>query len=195
KVDILSAVLLKAEDEKRPLTAAERGHAELMIRRSDNDATDALYTDIGYDRGLDAANRRLGLSATTAGRDKHWGLTETTAADQLRLLRLVLTDEESDDNPLSPSSRSYIRSLMSTVEPDQTWGVSAADSDDSGFELKNGWLSLDPDGTWIINSIGIVDHDGDDVLIAVLGNKQPSEAAGIQRAEAAASAAADAVTG
>jgi hypothetical protein len=55
--------------------------------------------------GLDAANERLGLTDTSGGEDGPWGLTRTTAADQLTLLRQVF----GDDSELSESARTYPR--------------------------------------------------------------------------------------
>ncbi|WP_446039253.1 serine hydrolase [Streptomyces sp. SID1121] len=118
KVDILATLLLKAQDEHRGLTAAEKSYASSMIRVSDNTATDALWGIIGGGGGLDAANRRLGLKDTTAGAGGLWGLTQTTAPDQLILLSAVFGEE----SPLTASSRSYARTLMGRIAGGQDWG-------------------------------------------------------------------------
>ena len=76
KVDILAALLLRAQDAGRGLTAAERSLAGDMIRYSDNDAASALWWTIGGAAGLARANKRLGLTETpsrTAG-----GVSPTT---------------------------------------------------------------------------------------------------------------------
>ena len=77
KVDILAALLLLAQDEGRQLNGAEQAYAEAMIRRSDNTSATELLKVIGGEEGLDAANGRLGLTATRAAHA--WGLTRTTA--------------------------------------------------------------------------------------------------------------------
>jgi hypothetical protein len=46
----------------------------------------------------------------------------------------------------------------------------------------------------VINSIGVVSHHGQRLLIAVLSSGQPSEQTGIQQVQAAARAAAAAIT-
>ncbi len=84
--------------------------------------------------------------------------------------------------------------LMRDVEPGQAWGVSAAAARGTRPAVKNGWLPLPPDGYWVINSIGVDRHDGRRLLIAVLSDGQPSEAAGIVQVEAAARAAATLIT-
>ncbi|MER7725969.1 serine hydrolase [Streptomyces sp. NPDC096323] len=182
KVDILAALLLRTQDEGRALTAGERAHAVAMIERSDNESATALLTAVGGASGLDAANERLGLTATTAA--TAWGLTRTTAADQLTLLEAVFgTDADAE---LSQESRKYLRGLMAQVEADQRWGVSAAGSDGA---LKNGWMPRTATGLWNINSIGRVTADGRTCLVAVLSAGQPAKEAGIALVESVAKAA------
>jgi hypothetical protein len=55
--------------------------------------------------------------------------------------------------------------------------------------VKNGWLPSAPrGGLWEINSIGVISHDGQQLLIAVLSSGHPSESDGIQVVQAAVSA-------
>ncbi|MFE6750943.1 serine hydrolase [Kitasatospora purpeofusca] len=190
KLDILAALLLRTQDVGSTPTAAQRDLATTMIENSDNDSATGLWDEIGGDPGLDAANARFGLTATEAGQDGYWGLTSTTADDQLRLLRQVFTD----DSLLSATSRSYIRELLDQVEDDQRWGVGAAASN-GGFEVKNGWLPRDSDGLWVINSIGRVERDGHELLIAVVSDGNPTDTDGVDLVESVARAAAEAVTG
>jgi hypothetical protein len=195
KVDILAALLLQAQDEGRTLTAEERRQAEEMIRSSDNDAADALWRTIGGEAGLDAANRRLGLTGTTGGEDGHWGLTQTTSEDQAALLRAIYTPA----SPLSATARGYIRRLMGEVVPEQRWGVSAAadgragdatDPDsDPQCELKNGWLPRTASGLWDVNSIGRVVSGGREYLVAVVSAGHVTREDGIALVEGAARAA------
>jgi len=81
------------------------------------------------------------------------------------------------------------------VEPGENWGMTAAADPGSGPAVKNGWL---PDGSesglWVINSIGVLRHDGQRLLVAVLSSGQPTEAVGISQVQAAARAAAASVT-
>ncbi|WP_328889937.1 serine hydrolase [Streptomyces sp. NBC_00316] len=180
KVDILAALLLQAQDHGRDLTAHERSRAVTMIEHSDNDAATALMQTIGGAAGLDAANRRFGLTMTTAA--PRWGLTQTTAADQLVLLRTVF----GTDSKLTEDSRSYLQGLMRNVSADQHWGVSAAGS---RWALKNGWMPRSATGLWDINSIGQVTAHGHTYLMAVLSTGQRTMATGIARVESVAKAA------
>ncbi|WP_326611291.1 class A beta-lactamase-related serine hydrolase [Streptomyces scopuliridis] len=181
KVDILAALLLKAQDQGRVLTAQEKTYATSMIQVSDNASADALWQAIGGADGLDAANKRLGLTATTGGSGALWGLTQSTAADQLALLSAVFGDDS--DSPLGSGSRTYIQGLMGGVAADQDWGVSAAGA---ATGLKNGWLARSATGLWDINSIGRIVADGHGYLVAVLSSGSVSKEAGISLVEKAA---------
>ncbi len=189
KADILAALLWQRQQAGRELTTAERAAAALMIEQSDNTAADTLYTAVGEAAGLDAANLTFGLTGTTAGADGHWGLTETTAADQLRLLQVVF----SSDSPLDDQRQAYLQSLMGQVATDQDWGVSAADQD-GAYTLKNGWLPRSATGLWVVNSIGRVTHDGRELLVAVLSEGSADQQSGIDTVQELAEAAAGALT-
>ncbi|MHB9754863.1 serine hydrolase [Streptomyces sp. BYX5S] len=196
KVDVLAALLLQAQDAGRTLTAQERTYATAMIERSDNAATTALWDGIGGAEGLDAANRRLGLTGTTGGDGALWGLTQTTAADQLTLLQQVFGVGDGDF-ALSADARAYVRELMGNVESDQAWGVSAAAGGgaSSAFALKNGWLQRSTTGLWDINSVGEVTVDGRKYLVAVVSNGSATKDAGVGLVEDVAKAAVPVVSG
>ena len=188
KVDILAALLLRAQDAGRSLTVAEKAYAAAMIEKSDNDAASALWRAIGVGDGLDAANERFGLTGTGGGDGPLWGLTRTTAADQVTLLRQVFV---ADGSLLSGASRAYVRGLMERIADGQRWGVSAAAEEAAGaaWALKNGWLRRSTTGLWIVNSIGRVESGGRGCLVAVVSRGSGTRAEGISLTEAAARAA------
>jgi hypothetical protein len=182
KIDILAALLLHAQDQQRELTGSEREYAAIMVERSDNSAATALWHRIGGAYGLDTANERLGLPGIQGDQADYWGLTQTTAAGQLSLLRAVF----GDDSPLDGESRRYLRDLMRHVDPSQSWGVSAAADDRSASALKNGWLQRSTTGRWDINSVGRVDHAGHTVLVAALSSGNITQGVGVRLVEDAA---------
>jgi hypothetical protein len=138
---------------------------------------------------VDKANRVFGLSETTAGTGPYWGLTTTTADDQIRLLRLVFTRP----SVLTARSQDYVQYLMGHVEADQQWGVPAAADHGTRFMVKNGWLPSPATGLWEINSIGEVVHHHQHMLIVVLSDDNASEASGISVVEEIARKAAGAI--
>lgn len=182
KVNILAALLLRQQPPGKALGSETRRLAEAMIVSSDNDAAVALWQKIQGFRGLTAANRTLGLRETTA--NSHWGLTTTTAADQLRLLSALT----SPTGPLTPQDRTFIMGLMKKVIPEQRWGVTAARVPaNSSVYVKNGWDTVDADGgRWLVNSIGRVVEPGHDWLIAVLSDHHANQQEGIRAVERAA---------
>lgn len=174
KVQVLACLLLTAQDRDRDLSSTELSLAKRMIRASDNDATTALFRRLGRAPAVSDCNRRLGLTSTTVS--SSWGLTRTTVNDQVKLLS-ELVDAE---GPLDSGSRKVAFNLMSTVEPDQDWGVPAAADDGERFTVKNGWLSRSTEGgRWIINSVGRLTGDDVDVSVAVLSHGHRSQGAGI----------------
>ncbi|MFF0587356.1 serine hydrolase [Streptomyces sp. NPDC003781] len=187
KVNILATLLLQAQDQGRRLSTEERAQSAAMIQKSDNDSTSALWTRIGSAPGLDAANERLGLSQTQGGEGTAWGITQTTAEDQIRLLQSVFGDK----SPLSEASRAYIQDLMRHVVGSQAWGVSAA-ADSGTTALKNGWLKRTQTKKWDVNSIGRIEHEGRVYLMAVLLNGCSTQEVGISIVEQATRASATA---
>ncbi|WP_052422294.1 serine hydrolase [Nonomuraea candida] len=177
KVNIVLALLLRAQRQGRGLAGWERRAAARAIKASDNDAASRLWTAIGGAPGLAAANKRLGLRATRPGPGGAWGSTTTGATDQVRLLNALVSPK----SPLSAANRRYVLGLMRDVVPEQRWGVSAAGG---RAELKNGWLPRARDGgRWTVNSIGRVRGRGRTYLIAVVSRRNPSLAAGIRAIE------------
>lgn len=193
KVNILAALLLRARTEGRAVSGAERAHAAAMIERSDNDAANALWAACGGAEGVRAANRLLGPRRTEPHRAGRWGLSLTTASDQLALLDAVY----GEDSPLAPEDRACVRELMARVVESQRWGVPAAGGTDGDGaappEVKNGWLPRTATGLWVINSVGRVTTGGRAYLVAVVSDGHRTRERGIEAVEEAARAAVSAL--
>lgn len=187
KVNILAALLLQRDGK---LSERQRDLARQMIQSSSNGAASALWREIGRAEGLKRANQQLGLTDTVGGRAGFWGSTTTSAADQLQLLGVIFTD----DSPLDPNSRAYLRTLMGRVAPDQDWGVTAADTRTGDrFRVKNGWLPRS--SGWVLNSIGAVEYRGHPLLMVALSDGAGSKDGGVRVLESVARDAARVVTG
>jgi beta-lactamase class D len=144
-----------------------------MIEESDNDDAQDLWDSEGGATAVQTFDTAAGLTQTTPDAAGYWGLSTTTAADQVQLLRTVAYA----NNVLTSASQGYELGLMSHVESDQAWGVSAGPGTSAAVALKNGWLPLDSGG-WQVNSIGYIDGDSRDYVIAVLTDGA-TEAGGI----------------
>jgi beta-lactamase class A len=177
KVTILAALLRKAEDRHRKLTATEAARARLMITESDNNAASALWAELGrsyLQHFLDVA----GMRHTWLGPGGYWGLTQITANDQVVLLRLLLHA----NSVLDPASRGYALKLMAEVIRAQRWGVPAGAPAGLTVHVKNGWLPLATHG-WRIHSIGAFTGHGGNYSIVVLTQNNPTMAYGITTIE------------
>ncbi|MGW3570662.1 serine hydrolase [Streptomyces sp. NPDC000941] len=182
KVTVLATLLWDADQRHRQLTARESELATAMITKSDNAATSTLWRQLGADK-VAAFLRAAGMSRTVPGTNNHWGLTQITARDQMRLLDLV-----TNPNPvLSDSARAYILDLMGKVVPSQRWGTPAGAPDTVQSHVKNGWLSRATHG-WRVHSIGVFTGNGPSYTITVLTQDNRTMAAGVATVEAVARA-------
>lgn len=182
KAQILMALLLKTP--WRELPAAARRDAELMIRYSDNHAADRLWLRIGGAPGFTEAGEKLGLRHTRgvpgACVDLYcWGITATSAQDQIRLMRALV----SPHSPLAAGARERVLRLMGQVVDGQDWGVSAATCAGDRVALKNGWLRRVSNERWAVASVGLVRGHGHTYAIAVLTEGSANVATGIATVE------------
>jgi beta-lactamase class A len=163
KVDILATLLAQSQARGQALTPADQTLSQSMIELSDNDDAQDLWDSEGGAAGVQSFDTEAGLTQTTPDAAGYWGLSTTTAADQVQLMRTVAYP----NGILSPASQSYELGLMSHVETDEAWGITSGPGADATVALKNGWLPLDSGG-WQVNSMGHIDGDGRNYVIAVL---------------------------
>lgn len=165
-----------------------------MIQNSDNAAATALFSFGGGCDALTAFNRLIPMPSTDVGCETPtyygWGNTKTTAADQVRLMKMYAYGKPK--GVLSADARTYGRRLMQGVEPDQRFGVScgpwgdvcekpdyAPRDPDVTVALKNGWKTLPdcskpiPQCPWQVNSTGWVSGKGRDYVLSVLTTRDP----------------------
>jgi beta-lactamase class A len=184
KLNILETLL--AQRGSGGLSPSDQSLAQAMIEDSDNDAATSLWYEAGGATGLTAYNDRTGLTSTSpspcvvcAGFAwPGWGLSTTVPQDQLTLLKQLVAP---GPRPLlTGAERSYALSLMEHVAPDQRWGASGGVPAGVTVALKDGWLPLNAASTdWQINSVGWVNGDGRDYLVAVFSTGNPTEQYGI----------------
>jgi hypothetical protein len=185
KADILATLLLQLQDRGTRISSRQLAVASQMIRLSDHESAWTLFREIGLDDGLDSANRRFGMTATQAF-DYSWGLTRTTARDQLRFVS-ALDTAGTKSSPLTAGSAKVLLDLMGDVVAEQKWGISAAAHHGERVCLKNGWLPRSTLGKrWIINSIGRITSPSVDLRLAILSQKWSSQGQGIEIVEQAA---------
>jgi beta-lactamase class A len=167
KIDLLETLLHRTGGH---LSGSQRALATEMIERSDNKAATSMWLQDAGAVGIGAYNRAVGLSHTLLTID--WGVTRSSAADELLLVRELLHHSRLITN----RSRAYMRHLMLHVEGDQRWGITAGVPKDVTVGLKNGWVPVvDDHGRWAVNSVGWVHGRGRRYEVAIMTDRDPYE--------------------
>lgn len=178
KVLVLAGTLLEAQSASRAVSDWELGQLTPMITRSTNPQVRRIWSSFGASPWFKEQAEIFGLDQTTISADSGsaWGLTRTSAADQVKLLRQVLLGES---GPIEPGYRAVAVDLMSSVVPEQTWGVTAGVPSTWAVAQKNGFAGA------TINSVGWVDEPGpgNGYVIAILSTGWPNFASGIAAVE------------
>jgi beta-lactamase class A len=180
KVTVLGALLRQAKEANRRLTEREVRLTTAMITKSDNDATTALWRQLGVSR-IKHFLTLAGMTQTVPGANGYWGLTQITATDQLKLMALLT----SSNSVLGKDSRDYALRLMNKVVPDQRWGVPAGAPAGVTVHVKNGWLPRSTHG-WRIHSVGAFTGTKHDYGIVVLTQDNSTMNYGVATVEAVA---------
>jgi beta-lactamase class A len=180
KVEIMGTALTEAGGSLSP---GESALMPSMIEDSSNDSATELLADVGGAAAVTRFDRSLGMHHTIASSLSlipgtpwpGWGLTTTTARDEVTLVSAFAYP----NSLLSAADQRYGLRMMEKVEADQDWGVSAGVAPGTTVALKNGWLPLGP-SDWQINSIGWISGHGRNYVLAVLTDGNPTEAYGIE---------------
>jgi len=167
KIDILAALLHRAEITGRPLSNADIALATLMVEHSDNDAATTLFNKLGGPTALNAFNQLIGMSHTTSFYD--WGATLTTPYDEIALLRTLVVPS----GVLTDADRQFEMGLMEHVVAYQRFGVGKGEPAGALVGLKNGWFPFD--SGWGINSAGFVMLGNTEYLVAIQTAANPNE--------------------
>jgi len=184
KLDILETLFAHEGDGPTGLPPADQSLAQEMMEDSDNDAATSLWNAVGGPGPIQSFNTAAGLTDTAPSSCvvcpgfawPGWGLSTTTPADQIVLLRELIKPS----TLLTDAQRKDALQLMENVAASQRWGVTGGVPEQATVALKDGWLPLNSAGTdWQINSIGWISGSGRDYLMAVLTTGNPDEQYGI----------------
>jgi hypothetical protein len=175
---ILGALLL---DRGVDLSEEEQDLARQMIVSSDNDATYALWDSLGH-KNIQNFLDKAGMKNTILNDAGFMGLTQVTARDQAKLLKLLTAE---DNSVLNAEERTYMLGLMRDVQEDQRWGTPAGAPSDAAVQVKNGWLQRSHNrlknpwdrGDWKVNSMSAVTGHAYDYGLVVLteNNRVPED--------------------
>jgi hypothetical protein len=192
KVEIMGTALWNAQNAGTSLSSTGQSLIPPMIENSDNDSATSMLANVGGPSAVARFDRAAGLTRTTPSTKRYipgtspplpgWGLTTTTALDQVKLICTFAYPNK----VLTSGHRRYGLKLMLNVESSQRWGISGGVDPGATVAIKNGWLPLAGQG-WQVNSIGWVRGNGRDYVLAVLTSHNPSEQYGEDTIEAIAS--------
>lgn len=139
KTLLLATYLRSSAVRDRKLTERDRKYLRPMIRESANDPASALYVKLGGD-AIARTARAAGMG--TIQPNPHWGLTRTTARQQVALFSRL-------PDLFPERHREYAMELLATIVPAQRWGIGQV-------ELPGNW-QLYFKGGWGSGN-GAVDH-------------------------------------
>lgn len=157
KVAIGAAALGRARAAGRTLSWTRSAQLTRMIRYSDNDATQALWSANGGASGVlgYVRSRVPGLAMRVdAGHPGAWGYTYVSSRD-LALLGAALMR---GTLLATPDSERLLRE-MRNVTPSQRWGIAQAFPGRT-VALKNGWYPDSEQRSWRVNCLGILTPPG-----------------------------------
>jgi len=165
KVMFLTAYLQMLQARHRELGSAERALLYPMIHESNNDDASAVLGIVGG-AAVARVAREAGMHdyAPAVG---WWAFTQTSAADQARFFTQL--------GDLIPSRfYGYARYLMSTIEPEQSWGVPPVARPRWQVYFKTG--ALPSEG--LFNEVALLERGPVAFAVAVFTDGDPSKAYG-----------------
>jgi hypothetical protein len=165
---LLLAYLDRLSAGHRPLTASDRTELAAMIRVSDNDAADAVYARVG-DAGLHRVAQRAGMQRFDV--HGYWANAQLTAADQALFFARL-------DELVPPAFRMYVRRLLSSVVPPQSWGIPQVSRPRWRTYFKGGWRSTSQGQ--LVHQAARLKRGPLSASIAVLTDGNPSHEYGVE---------------
>ena len=184
KILILSA-LLRDNGGEHNLSAEQRSLAQAAVTQSDNDAIQALFSDLETDRGgLLGASAYATSLLREAGDDQTqvatappppgyattFGQTPWTPTAEVTFFRSVALG-----CVLSPADTGYVLGLMRSIEPSESFGLGSAGFPEAAF--KGGW-GPEPDNQYGVRQTGIIGSGDSGVVVAITADPVSTFAAG-----------------
>ena len=170
KVMMLVAYLQMLEAHHRSLQAGDRALLYPMIHESNNEDASAVLARVG-ESAVERVAREAGMLDYRPGVG-WWAFSQTSAADQARFFSQL---EKLTPRRFYP----YERGLMSTIEPEQSWGVPPVARPHWQVFFKTG--ALPSEG--LFNEVARLERPGVTFTVAVFTDGDPSMAYGEQTIE------------
>jgi hypothetical protein len=139
-----------------------------MIHTSDNSAASAIWRRVG-DSGLQDVAQRAGMTEFSLGHD--WANEQISPADQVRLFFRI-------DSLVPSAFRTYARSLLSTIETSESWGIPAVARPRWEVYFKGGWRRTGLGH--LVHQVARLERPGHRLELAVMTDGLPSTSYGIE---------------
>jgi beta-lactamase family protein len=168
KAMILVAYLDLPSVRDRELTHKDRSMLDPMIKKSDDHATDKVFSYVGFD-GLKALAKRVGM--TRFETSYHWGRSRITASDQSRFM-LHIDGFITGPNPVIVAHhRSHALKLLNSIVQSQRWGLWKVDTPGWTKHVKGGWGASTG---WVNSQVALLTRGTMRVAVAILTHNDPS---------------------
>jgi Beta-lactamase enzyme family len=167
KVMMLIAFLQMRAAQHRGLSRADTALLHPMIHESSNEAASAVLSIVGG-AAVARVAREAGMRDYAPGVG-WWAYSQTSAVDQARLLANL-------DRLVPARFYGYVRYLMSTIEPSQSWGIPPVARPRWQVFFKTGAL---PE-RGLFNEVARLERAGVTFSVAVLTDGDPSMGHGEQ---------------
>jgi beta-lactamase class A len=171
KVPIMLTFLTQLEAKGREPNDYELSLLTTMIENSNNDSATKLWTDIGYQRGIRAFMRGVGISGLSPATPVvGWGYSTIRPSTMVALL-----DRLHEGTVLNKADRKLAIYLMEHIQADQRVGVGDSSPSGATVAMKDGWTSIKgPSGPYFMNSSGIVTLGDETYIIAIYTDSDQS---------------------
>jgi Beta-lactamase enzyme family len=167
KAMLLVAYLNRLANDNEVVPADHDKYIDAMIRTSDNAAATTIYTHVGDERLEELAEQARMADFRVHG---SWGSARITAADQARFFARIVA-------LTAPEYQPYVRRLLSSIVPDQSWGIPRVARPEWRTFFKGGWLTHDRRG-YLVHQVARLETRGTLLTVAVLTDGNPSDAYG-----------------
>lgn len=165
KVMFLTAYLQMLEAHRRALGAGDRALLYPMIHESNNEDASAVLAVVGG-AAVARVAREAGMRDYAPGVG-WWAFTQTSAADQVVFVSRL-------EHLIPARYYGYARYLMSTIEPEQSWGFPPVARPDWQVYFKTGALP----SQGLFTEVARLERAGVTFTAAVFTDGEPSQAYG-----------------
>ncbi len=184
KVALSASLLRLRQQQGRRASATEYRLMNAAITRSVNAAGQAIYDRLGGTGPLRSMFRSFGVDGAKYTANGRWGNTGLRAGQHVQFLRALA---DGSNRGLRAADKAYLIDRMHNLINKQVWGVGIGVPAGTYFAIKGGWGPSASQPGYIVNSIGVVrPKSGGQYELAILTNRNSSEAAGKRRLNAAA---------